>query len=132
MLRQHLERLDRGLKMLRISVKETIDDMAAVVLKAMEVNQAAFLPTDEHRTMINVSRGPMSSYRMAFDRKIESIVVIADFPVTRTVAALAHFLDDGIHAVTLGSARYRPNCLTQRSKIAAERTTVWPIRRYLS
>jgi branched-chain amino acid aminotransferase len=100
LLRQHLERLYRGLKMLRIPIKETIAEMEALVYKTMEMNQPAFLPTDEHRMLINVSRGPLASYKMVFDGKLEPTVVIADFPVKWTVAALAHFFDDGIHAVT--------------------------------
>ncbi|MHB1190578.1 MAG: aminotransferase class IV, partial [Armatimonadota bacterium] len=56
--------------------------------------------TDEHRLMINVSRGPLSMYKAAVDGRLEPTVVIADFPVKWTVAPLAHFFDDGIHAVT--------------------------------
>ena len=99
-LRDHLERLYRGIKQLRIPVKETIDEMEALVYKTIEVNQPAFLPSDEHRLMINVSRGPLDMYKMVFDGKIEPTVVIADFPVKWTVASLAHFYDDGVHAVT--------------------------------
>jgi branched-chain amino acid aminotransferase len=50
--------------------------------------------------MINVSRGPLAMYKMVFDGKGEPTLVIADFPVKWTVAPLAHFFDDGVHAVT--------------------------------
>lgn len=100
LLRQHLERLYRGVKMLRIPIKETIAEVEALVHKTMEMNQPAFLPTDEHRMLVNVSRGPLSIYKMIFDGKLEPTVVIADFPVKWTVAPLAHLFDDGIHAVT--------------------------------
>ena len=37
----------------------------------MEANQPALKDTDEHRIMINVSRGALSMYRMVFDGKTE-------------------------------------------------------------
>lgn len=100
LLRQHLERLYRGIKMLRIPIRETIEEMEALVYRTMEMNQPAFFPTDEHRILINVSRGPLSIYKMVFDGKLEPTVVIADFPVKWTVASLAHLFDEGIHLVT--------------------------------
>ena len=100
MLREHLERLYRGIKQLQIPIKENISEMEALVEKTVAKNKPAFLPTDEHRLMINVSRGPLSMYKMVFNGKLEPTVVIADFPVKWTVASLAHFFDDGVHAVT--------------------------------
>jgi len=100
LLREHLERLYRGIKQLQIPIKEKISEMEALVEKTVEMNKPAFLATDEHRLMINVSRGPLAMYRMVFDGKLEPTVVIADFPVKWTVASLAHFFDDGVHAVT--------------------------------
>lgn len=100
MLREHLKRLYRGIKELQIPIKESIEEMEALVERTVDMNKPAFLPTDEHRLMINVSRGPLSMYKMVFNGKLEPTVVIADFPVKWTVASLAHFYDDGIHAVT--------------------------------
>ena len=100
MLREHLERLYRGIKQLRIPLKMSVDEMEQLVQETMDVNEPAFDPHDEHRIMINVSRGPLAMYKMVFDGKVEPTVVIADFPVKWTVATLAHFYDDGIHAVT--------------------------------
>jgi branched-chain amino acid aminotransferase len=100
LLRKHLERLYRGIKQLKIPVNVSIDEMETLVYKTMEVNEPAFDAHDEHRIMINVSRGPLAMYKMVFDNKIEPTLVIADFPVKWTVATLAHFYDEGIHAVT--------------------------------
>jgi len=100
MLRDHLERMYRGIKELQIPIKQSIDEMEQLVYKTMEVNQPAFKDSDEHRIMINVSRGPLSMYKMVFDGKTEPTVVIADFPVKWTVATLAHLYDEGIHAIT--------------------------------
>jgi branched-chain amino acid aminotransferase len=99
MLRQHLERLYRGIKQLHIPLEVSIDDMEQLVHRTMEVNEPAFDPHDEHRIMIDVSRGPLAMYRMVFGGKLQPTLVIADFPVKWTVASLAHFYDDGVHAV---------------------------------
>lgn len=100
MLREHLERMYRGIKQLCIPIKESIEDMEALVHRTIEVNQPAFLSTDEHRIMINVSRGPLSMYKMVFGGELEPTVVIADFPVKWTVASIAHLFDSGVHAIT--------------------------------
>ena len=100
MLREHLERMYCGIKELQIPIKENINEMEAQVYKTIEMNTPVFGLSDEHRVMINVSRGPLSMYKMVFDGKLEPTVVIADFPVKWTVASLGHFYDDGIHAVT--------------------------------
>ncbi|MHB0913157.1 MAG: aminotransferase class IV [Armatimonadota bacterium] len=99
-LREHMERMFRGIKQLQIPIAQTVEEMEDLCYKTMEMNQPAFSETDEHRLMINVSRGPLSMYKAAVDGRLEPTVVIADFPVKWTVAPLAHFFDDGIHAVT--------------------------------
>ncbi len=99
-LREHVDRMYRGIKQLQIPIKETPEEMEQLVYKTMEANQPSFTETDEHRILINVSRGPLSAYKMVFDGKLEPTVCIADFPVKWTVSALAHYFDDGVHAVT--------------------------------
>lgn len=100
MLRQHLERLYRGIKQLQIPLRMTMEEMEQAIYRTIEANEPAFEPHDEHRLMIDVSRGPLGMYKMVFGGVIEPTVIIADFPVKWTVASLAHFYDDGIHAVT--------------------------------
>jgi len=100
MLRQHLERMYRGIKQLQIPLGMTIEEMEQAIYRTMEANEPAFEPHDEHRLMIDVSRGPLGMYKMVFDGALEPTVIIADFPVKWTVASLAHFYDDGVHAVT--------------------------------
>ena len=100
MLREHLERLYRGIKQLRIPLGISPDEMEALVQHTMVANEPAFEPHDEHRIMINVSRGPLDMYKMVFGGQVGPTVVIADFPVKWTVAGLAHLFDDGVHAIT--------------------------------
>ena len=98
-LREHLERLFLGLKILRIPMKMTIEELEKACLSTIEMNEPFFSATDEHRLMINVSRGPLGIYAPIFDGKIETTVVIADFPLKWTVAGMARFYDEGINSI---------------------------------
>jgi branched-chain amino acid aminotransferase len=98
-LREHLVRLYNGIEILRIPVSMTIDDMEEKCHETIEKNEPAFEDHDEHRLMINVSRGPLGIYAPIFDNKIEPTIVIADFPLKWTVAYMAELFDTGINAV---------------------------------
>jgi branched-chain amino acid aminotransferase len=98
-LREHLERLFLGLKILRIPINMTIEELEQACLLTIEMNEPVFSASDEHRLMINVSRGPLGIYAPIFDGKIEPTVVIADFPLKWTVAGMARFYDQGINSV---------------------------------
>lgn len=98
-LREHLERLYTGIKILRIPLTITIDQMEKACYQTIEANEPAFSKTDEHRLMINVSRGPLSIYSQVFGNKIGPTVVISDFPLKWTVAKMAKLYDTGINAV---------------------------------
>lgn len=99
MLREHLERLYKGIKELQIPIKESIEEMEQLVYDTIEMNKAAFDKNDEHRIMINISRGPLGMYKMVFDGKIEPTIVIADFPIKWTVASFASLYGTGVHAI---------------------------------
>jgi len=98
-LREHLERLFLGLKILRIPMSMSIEQLEEACLLTIEKNEPFFTATDEHRLMINVSRGPLGIYAPIFDGKLETTVVIADFPLKWTVAGMARFFDVGINSV---------------------------------
>jgi branched-chain amino acid aminotransferase len=98
-LREHLERLYMSIKLLHIPINMTIEEMEQACLDTIEKNKPAFDKHDEHRLMINVSRGPLGIYAPVFDGKLEPTVVIADFPLKWTVAAMAPLYDSGINAV---------------------------------
>lgn len=98
-LREHLERLYTGIKIFRIPVKLSIDEMEEACLETIRVNEPFFNDTDEHRLMINVSRGPLGIYAPIFGGKLEPSIVIADFPLKWTVASMAKYYDQGINSV---------------------------------
>ena len=98
-LRDHLERLYAGIKILHIPVKMTIDEMERACYDTIEKNEPFFKKTDEHRLMIDVSRGPLGIYHYTvFDWKVQPTVIISDVELKWTVAHLDLF-DCGINAV---------------------------------
>src|SRR5512147_2981841 len=66
-LREHLERLLAGVKILHIPLEMTLDDLERAVLEAIDANRPAFAEDDEHRVMINVSRGLLGLYQGVVD-----------------------------------------------------------------
>ena len=97
-LREHLERLYLGIKIFRIPMDLSINELEEICLKTIEINEEFFDEKDEHRLMINVSRGPLGIYEQVFD-KIETTVIVSDFPLKWTVANLAPLYTSGINAV---------------------------------
>jgi len=98
-LKEHIERLYVGLKILRIPLKMTEAEMEKACYETIEANDAVFNDDDEHRLMIDVSRGVLGIYQ-----NIEGIhkgpnVIIADFPLRWTVAGMGKLFDVGINAV---------------------------------
>jgi branched-chain amino acid aminotransferase len=98
-LREHLERLYASIKYLRIPTNMNIDDMEKICYEVVDKNDLLFEEDDEHRLMINVSRGPLSIYSNVFEGGLEPTVVIADFPLRWTVAGMGRLYDVGINAV---------------------------------
>ncbi|MBN1385109.1 MAG: aminotransferase class IV [Elusimicrobia bacterium] len=98
-LRKHLERLYAGIKILRIPLKISIEGMEKLCYEVIERNDNSFTSTDEHRLVINVSRGPLGIYAHIFGEKLEPTVVIADFPLKWTVVGMGKLFDTGISAI---------------------------------
>lgn len=98
-LREHLERLYTGIKILRIPLKMTIDEMEKHVYETIEINDPLFEDDDEHRIMIDVTRGALSLYHSIKNIQKEPNVIISDFPLRWTVSFMGPLFDSGINAV---------------------------------
>ena len=98
-LKEHIERLLYGVKIYRIPLNKTAKELEDICYKTIELNEPVFSKTDEHRLMINVSRGPLGIYAPIFDYKIEPTLVVADFPLKWTVSYMGKLYDEGINAV---------------------------------
>ena len=88
-----------GLKILRIPLAMTAAEMEKACYETIEANKTLFAVDDEHRLMIDVSRGVLGIYQ-----NIEGIhkgpnVIIADFPLRWTVTGMGELFDIGINAV---------------------------------
>ena len=98
-LREHLKRLYYGLKILRIPLEMPIDEMERHCQETIEANDSLFGKDDEHRLMIDVSRGTLGIYQGVEGLHEGPNVIIADFPLRWTVAGMGHLFDTGINAV---------------------------------
>ncbi len=98
-LREHLDRLYASIKYVHIPLTMSIDQMEQACHDVVAKNDPVFEQDDEHRLMINVSRGPLAIYADIFGGKLEPTVVIADFPLKWTVAGMGKLFDTGINAV---------------------------------
>jgi len=98
-LREHLDRLMAGIRILRIPLNMDVDELETACLETVERNEAAFGEDDEHRLMIDVSRGLLGIYQGVVGSHKGPNVIIADFPLRWTVAGMGRLFDSGIHAV---------------------------------
>ena len=98
-LREHIERLYAGVKILRIPLEMSPEEMEIACYETIEANEPFFSDDDEHRLMIDVSRGLLGIYQGVEGLHVGPNVIIADFPLRWTVANMGHLFDAGINAV---------------------------------
>lgn len=98
-LREHIDRLFIGLKILRIPLNMTEEEMEKACYATIEANDPLFSVDDEHRLMIDVSRGLLGIYHGIDGLHKGTNVIIADFPLRWTVATMGSLFENGINAV---------------------------------
>lgn len=98
-LEEHIERLYVGLKILRIPLDMTPLEMEQACYKTIEANDHLFSEDDEHRLMIDVSRGLLGIYHGIDGLNKGPNVIIADFPLRWTVSGMGALFEQGINAV---------------------------------
>jgi len=98
-LREHLERLYASIKYVQIPLQMTIDEMEKHVYETIEANEPFMKDDDEHRIMIDVTRGLLGIYENTVNSPKGPNVIIADFPLRWTVSSMGHLFDTGINAV---------------------------------
>ena len=87
-LRDHIVRLFNGVKILRIPLNLSIDEIEKICVETVKHNDPIFDSDDEHRLMVNISRGPLSIYKPIFNGNTGPTVVVADFPLRYTVGGI--------------------------------------------
>jgi branched-chain amino acid aminotransferase len=100
-LREHLERLFRSLKMVRIPPPMSIDEFEAVVHEVVEANAAAFAPDDEHRVMVDVTRGLLPRYHGRVGHPSGPKVIVADCPLRWAVSGMSALYELGVNMVVV-------------------------------
>ena len=98
-LREHIDRLYAGVKILRIPLQMTPKEMEQACYQTIEANDHLFAADDEHRLMIDVSRGLLGIYQGIEGLHKGPNVIIADFPLRWTVASMGQLFETGINAV---------------------------------
>lgn len=115
-LRKHLERLFRSMDSVHISINLSIDELEDACLETIKKNEPFFGKNDEHRLMINVSRGPLAIYGDIFDGKIEPTIIIADFPLKWTVRGMDKLFEIGINAIVTSQKAIPENLMDPKIK----------------
>lgn len=100
-LKEHLQRLYASAKYLRMNLESvmTMDEMEQAVYETIKVNEPFFNDDDEHRIMIDVTRGLLSIYQEVVGTHNGLNIIIADFPLRWTVRGMGELFDKGINAV---------------------------------
>ena len=98
-LEDHISRLYSGLKILRIPLEMTQTEMIDECYRTVEANDHLFEEDDEHRLMIDVSRGLLGIYQNISGLRKGPNVIIADFPLRWTVATMGSLFETGINMV---------------------------------
>jgi branched-chain amino acid aminotransferase len=98
-LKAHIDRLYTGCKILRIPIEMTPKEMEDACYQTIEANDHLFTNDDEHRLMIDVSRGLLGIYEGIEGLHSGPNVIIADFPLRWTVKGMGDLFDSGINAV---------------------------------
>ena len=98
-LEDHVSRLYTGLKILRIPLEITQTEMIDECYKTVEANDHLFEKDDEHRLMIDVSRGLLGIYQGIEGLRKGPNIIIADFPLRWTVATMGVLFETGINMV---------------------------------
>lgn len=99
-LKDHIGRLMRSVRYLRIPLDWTDDQIEKGCHAVVEANQQDFEEDDEHRLMINVSRGLLGIYQQIDGATIGPNLIISDFPLRWTTAGMGKLFDQGVNCVT--------------------------------
>ena len=115
-LREHLERLYTSMKYIRIPLPMSIDEMEQAVYDTIKINSDHFQETDEHRIMINVTRGLIPIYEGRVGVESGVNVIISCYPLRWTVETLGHLYDKGINLVEVSQRAIPAHLLESKIK----------------
>ncbi len=111
-LREHLERLLASARWLHIPLETSVAELEALCEQVIAANAPLFAPDDEHRLMLDVTRGLLGTYAHRVNVRPGANLIIADFPLRWTVQDSAHLYTEGIDVV-IPSQRMIPASLLE-------------------
>ena len=97
-LDEHMERLHKSAKMLRIPLDMSISELKTVCNQITEVNKSEFAEDDEYRLMIDVTRGLLPRYEQI--GLLGTNVIVSIFPLRWATKGLGKYFDTGIDCFT--------------------------------
>lgn len=97
-LEEHIDRLLAGVKILRIPLQYDKKQIMDMCYETIDANKNYFNEDDEHRLMIDVSRGILGIYQGVEGLEKGPNLIIADFPLKWTVESMGHLFTGGINA----------------------------------
>jgi branched-chain amino acid aminotransferase len=101
-LNEHIERLFHSMSYLNIGINPEWADIKffqRICYQLSELNDKEFQQDDEHRLMINVSRGALGIYKDVEGVVNGTNIMITDFPLRWTVNGFGKYYDYGINMV---------------------------------
>ena len=120
-LEKHIDRLFTGLKILRIEIPYSKKDLVDICKKTSKINENVLAADDEHRLMIDVTRGALGIYSDVKNIQREANVIVADFPLRWTVNGMGELFNKGINAVITSQraipSRYLDPKIKNRSRL---------------
>ena len=98
-LKEHIDRLFTGLKILRYDLSMTKEELYDICIETARQNEPVFKDDDEHRLMIDISRGVLGIYEDIDGIHKGPNIVVADFPLRWTVKGMSKLYKNGINNV---------------------------------
>jgi branched-chain amino acid aminotransferase len=98
-LKEHIDRLYESAKYIYIDIPLSKKEMVNAVYEVIERNDPVFEEDDEHRIMINITRGLLSIYQNIVGLSSGPNVIISDFPLRWTTNGMSKLFNEGINAI---------------------------------
>ena len=100
LLKEHIDRLFASADFVKINIPYSQKEIHDAIEEVTNYHSAVFNEDDEHRLMINLTRGLLGIYENNVDFDTTGpVLTIADFPLKWTVSGMNEYFDKGIHAV---------------------------------
>lgn len=138
-LTAHLNRLREGASLYEIEIPFSDEEICEQISELTEYHQNIFSSDDEHRLMINLTRGCLGIYSEADGVFTSPQLIISDFPLRWTVGGFSqYYLQGGVDAcvvpITLPATTSIDCRVKSRSRVHymranqyASRQNAWPI-----